>query len=324
MKKVFLVATVIVFCMCFALTLTGCDNGEQLQIYVPDGAPAMAIANIIESGSIGKHKTAVTITTGENVKAKCVGVKHEADVAILPTNAAVAVCSTTDAYQLFTTNVWGLLYVIGSSNVSDLSELNGKKVASIGLGDTGERLFKRILDDNNVSYTDNNGVTIEYVAEANTAVGDLMQNKCDFALVGEPAATNAINNAASNGKTLYRVFDLQQLWKTVTGNDEAGYPQASVIVKKSLLSEEGFAATLYDLLSQNNAFLSQNVEQLNGILTSAGSSLKAPITADIVERCNFRTVKAVEIKQDIHSYLSQLGGQFAGMLKDELYYDFNS
>lgn len=324
MKKRFLIAILVVFCMSIALTFVGCDNGEQLQIYVPDGAPSMAIANIIESGSIGKHKTAVTITTGENVKAKCASAKHEADIAILPTNAAVAVCSTTDAYQLFTTNVWGLLYVIGSANVSDLSELNGKKVASIGLGDTGERLFKRILDDNNVSYDDSNGVTIEYVAEGNTAVGYVLQNKCDFALVGEPVATNAINNAASNGKTLYRVFDLQQLWQDVTSNDEAGYPQASVIVKKSLLSHEGFATALFDLLSQNNAFLSQNVTRLNDILASAGSSLKAPLTSEIVERCNLRTVKAIEIKQEIHSYLSQLGGQFAGMLKDELYYDFNN
>lgn len=324
MKKAFIITTVIIFCMCFALAFVGCDNGEQLQIFVPDGAPAMAIASIIDSGSIGKHKAAVTITTGENVKAKCASANHEADIAILPTNAAVAICSTTDAYRLFTTNVWGLLYVIGSGNISDLSDLNGKKVASIGLGDTGERLFKRILEDNSVSYTDNSGVTIEYVAEGNTAVGYLMQNKCDFALVGEPVATSAINNAASNGKTLYRVFDLQQLWQNVTGNDEAGYPQASVIVKKSLLSEQGFATALYNLLSQNNAFLLENVDRLNDILTSAGSSLKVPITSDIVERCNLRTVKAIEIKQDIHSYLSQLGGQFAGMLKDELYYDFNS
>ncbi|MDE7455022.1 MAG: hypothetical protein K2M64_04260 [Clostridia bacterium] len=321
MKKV-LLAMLLIVCFTMSFALVACDNGERLNIYVPDGAPAMAIANIIDSGKVANYKTDVIVTTGEDVVAKCAN--GEADIAIVPTNAAVKICATDNKYSLFTVNVWGLLYVIGWENITSLSQLNGKKVSSIGLANTGEYLFKRLLDDADVSYDDNNGVQLDYVEEGSTAIGYLTENKCDFALVGEPLATTAINNAKANGKTLYRVFDLQQLWQEVTDNNEIGYPQASVIVKKTLLSQDGFAEALYNMLSQNNAFLSQNVNRLNDILISAGSSLKAPFTAELIERCNLRTVKATEVKQDILSYLSQFNGPFAGMLKDELYYEFQN
>ena len=151
-----------------------------------------------------------------------------------------------------------------------------------------------------------------------------MQNKCEFALLGEPAATNAINKAKANGKTLYRVFDLQTLWQDVTASDVSGYPQASVIVKKSLLQKHGFANTLYRVLTENNEFLSNNAERLNDILATAGSLTAVNYTADIIARCNLNTVKACDIKQEIYDYLEQFGKQFTQMLKDDLYYEFDN
>ena len=51
---------------------------ENVSVYVPDGAPAMAIANIIKSGKIGADtKANVTLTTGQDVIAKAQ--KGEAD-----------------------------------------------------------------------------------------------------------------------------------------------------------------------------------------------------------------------------------------------------
>ena len=322
MKKIFF-AIILALCMSLSVLFVSCDDGDKIKIYVPDGAPALAVANILDCGKVGKYNAQVNITTGEDVVAKCSGLNAEADVAVLPTNAAVKICASSDDYELFTVNVWGILYVLGWDNITNLSDLEGKTVKSIGLGNTGEYLFKKILDVNNIGYN-GDGVELNYVSDGTEAIAAIMQNMCDFILVGEPAATNAINKAQAQGKTLYRVFNLQTLWQQVTASESVGYPQASVIVKKTLLEEDGFADSLYSLLSENNEFLKTHVDGLKDLLVSAGSAVTSDYSTAIIESCNLKTVKAIEVKQDIYDYLSQFSGPFAGLLKDELYYEFSN
>lgn len=292
----------------------------DVSVVVPDGAPAMAVANVIDSGKIGEHKATVTLASGERVIEQLS--KGEVDVAVAPTNAAVKICATGDQYQLFTVNVFGLMYVIGYQNATSLADLAGKKVLSIGKANTGEYLFKTLLTKAGVAFEGENAVDISYYSDGSEAGQLLLAGKGDFALLGEPAATNFIAKAAQQGKTLYRVFDLQQLWKTATESQDLGYPQASVVVKKELLKDEDFVKALYDTLCANEQFLQENVGRLKDILVGAGSKITANYTADIVARCNLRTVKACSQKQAIATYLGEFGSAFAQMLSDKIYYEF--
>lgn len=123
----------------------------KVSVYAPDGAPALALAKIIADGKIGDTTAEVTLATGENVIAKAVS--GEADVVVLPTNAAATVYNNTKGnYQLFSVNVYGVLYLVSTHNITSLSDLNGKLVYSIGMGNTPEYVFKKILDKANVSY----------------------------------------------------------------------------------------------------------------------------------------------------------------------------
>ena len=182
----------------------GCAK-EEIVCYVPDGAPSLAVAKIIADGKIGDTKVTTHITTGEDVVAKCAS--GEADMAILPSNAAVKICSQRSDYRMFSVNVYGLLYVVGTRQVSSLTELCNNTVYSIGLANTPEYVMKKILDVNNVSY-DN---TFNYVSDGTTAVQLILSGQAEFALLGEPAVTNLIQKAAEKNKTVYRLFDLQQL-----------------------------------------------------------------------------------------------------------------
>lgn len=326
MKKQ-LLAVILVLAVCATLMVACAPKTPNedttpfdVSVFVPDGAPAMAVANIIDSGKIGEHKATVTLASGERVIEK-LG-KEEADVAVVPTNAAVKICSTGGKYQLFTVNVYGLMYVIGYENVTSLSQLAGKKVLSIGKANTGEYLFKALLNKAGVALEGEGAVDISYYADGSEAGQLLLAGQGDFALLGEPAATNFINKAATQGKTLYRVFDLQQLWKTATEADSVGYPQASVVVKKELLADKDFVSALYQTLTANEQFLQENVARLKDILVGAGSSIQANYTADIIARCNLRVVKANTQKQVISTYLSEFGAAFANMLNDEIYYEF--
>ena len=308
----------IVIVLLVLMLLTGifaACNKEEIICYVPDGAPALAVAKIISDGKVGDRSVSTQITTGEDVVAKCAS--GEADMAILPSNAAVKICSQRKDYRMFSVNVYGLLYVVGTRQVSTLAELCDNTVYSIGLGNTPEYVMKKILDVNNVNYAD----TFNYISDGTTAVQLIMSGQAEFALLGEPAVTNLIQKAAEKNKTVYRLFDLQQLWQQATDSEQEGYPQASLIVKESLLNGH-FARNLQQVLQQNQQFLLDNLAELNVLLQSAGSSLDVAYTADIIERCNIRFTMAAQSKADLEAYLQTfLAMQPFLPLSDDIFYE---
>ena len=314
MKKVIILVIALALIMS---VLVGCSGDKQISCYVPDGAPALAVAKIIAEGKIGDANVTTNITIGDDVVAKCAS--GEADMAILPSNAAVKICIDRSDYLMFSVNVYGLLYVVGTEQVATLAELCENTVYSIGLGNTPEYVMKKILDVNNVNYAN----TFEYVSDGTTAVQLILGGKAKFALLGEPAATNIIQKAAEKGKTVYRLFDLQQLWQQATDSVEAGYPQASLIVKKSLLNGT-FAQRLQQALQQNQQFLLDNLSQLNALLQGAGSSLDVAYTADIIERCNVRFALASECKTDLETYLSTFAAMQQFLPLADIFYEQNA
>ena len=306
MKKFLPLILVLVIIIVFLCALCGCS--DELLLYVPDGAPALSVANVINDGKVAGQKVKTVVTTGEDVVAKCAS--GEADLAVLPTNAALKICSEKDNYQIFSVNVYGVLYVVGTEQIESLADLQGQTLLSIGLGNTPEYVFKTICDKQGVIYADANGINIKYEADASTIIPQILQGKAKFALIGEPAVTQLISKAASQNKTVHNLFDLQKLWKDATDSDEVGYPQASMIVKKALLTD-GFAEKLFQTLKNNYQFVTENASNLNALMQAAGSSLNIDYTVQILERCNLKLVAAADAKADVEKYL----GAFAAMKK---------
>ena len=286
---IMLIITACVFCAC---------EGEELTMYVPDGAPALSVAKIINDGKVANHKVTSVVTTGEDVVAKCAS--GEADLAVLPTNAAVTICNKRDDYQIFSVNVYGVLYIVGTSHIESISELEGETLYSIGQANTPEFVFKEICERKSIDYS---VITINFQPDASTIIPQILNGNAKFALIGEPAVTQLKNKAASLGKSVEVLFDLQEEWQEATGSEQKGYPQASLIVKKELLTDK-FAAELMKSLTANKQFILSHCDQLNGIMRNAGSSLDLNYTSELLERCNLTAISASSAKADVERYLS--------------------
>lgn len=321
MKKLILSILIVIVAVAAVSTFAACNKGEELTLYVPDGAPAMSVAKIINDGSIGgsdfgSQKVTTFITMGEDVTAKCGS--GEADMAILPTNAAVKICSANDNYKIFSVNVYGVLYVVGREPIESVNDLvdgqSGKLMYSIGLGNTPEYVFKTICDNKNIEYleADSNNhygkLALRYFSDASEILPLFLKGEADYALVGEPAATQLVNALVAKGLNP-GTLDLQTLWKEVTNSEESGYPQASLIVKQSLLQDSSFQKRLTKSLAANSDFVEEHASELKGILQSAGSSLQVDFTAEIIQRCHLSFTDAYQVKSDIETYL----GKFTGM-----------
>lgn len=303
----------VLLCIAVALTvmsgLAACDkqDGEQVNMYVPDGAPALAVANLFQVDSVAGRKLNVTITTGSDVRAKVLS--GEADVVICPTNMAATLYNAGADYKLVTANLFGLLYIAGNRPAASLNDLAGQVVHCIGKNNTPEFVLKKILDNANIPYVDSDAavegkVAIRYYEKGSQIIPLLKSDVAHYAVLGEPAATKS---------GVSELFDLQELWKQATSLDES-YPQAGLFVSGKLLADNKFMNKLTELLNANTQYLGKNSASVAQMLVANGSVDFDGVTFDetIIARCNIRCVKALDCKAQMTAYFEAIRTVNAG------------
>lgn len=302
-KKIAAVLLCIAVALTVMLGLTACDkqDGEQVNMYVPDGAPALSVANLFEVDSVAGRKLNVTITTGNDVRAKVLS--GEADVVICPTNMAATLYNAGADYKLVTANLFGLLYLVGNQPAVSLSDLVGQVVHCIGKNNTPEFVLKKILDNANIPYVDSDKevegkVAIRYYEKGSQIIPLLKSNVAHYAILGEPAATKSGVN---------ELFNLQELWKQATMLDES-YPQAGLFVSNKLLEDGKFMKKLVELLNDNTQYVSKNSASVAQMLVDNGSVDFDGVTFNetIIARCNIRCVNALDCKAQMTAYFEAI------------------
>ena len=125
MKKFLSLLFAIVLMFAFA----SCEDipEEKLTLYAPDGAPAFAVANILDSGKIGNKETDSRIVSGAD-PIKVAVANGEADVAVMPLNLAAILYNGGAKIKLASVNIFGNLYMVGKTSISGLEDLKGKIV----------------------------------------------------------------------------------------------------------------------------------------------------------------------------------------------------
>ena len=294
--------------------------GEKVDFFVPDGAPAKTIAGLIGQQFAGRevefHVVAGSVIAGKVASG-------EADVAIMPTNAAANLYNKGKDIKLVTANVHGLLYLVGKENVTDLNGLKGKVVYNIGQGQTPDATFRHILAENGIECVISDvpvdgKVALQFVNEGSELVGLLKTGNASFGILGEPLATQAVAKAGVSV-----LFDIQEEWREVTGL--GNFPQASMVMKSELLADEEFVDAIVDALEANDEWIKTNASDAQNAIKSVGSTLAVTLTNVIVARCNIDTVLASQAKANVLEYLTVLyefNSNFVGgsVPKDAFFY----
>ena len=284
---------------------TGCNQPDgtpdTVKFYVPDGAPALAVAQLVDK-TIGGKKIDVHVVSGDQIAGKVAS--GEADLAIMPTNAAANLFNKNKDIRLVSANVHGLLYMVGKENLTSLEQLKGKVVYNIGQGQTPDATFQYILQQNEIEYVVSETpvagkVALQYVSDGASLIGFLKSGKASFGILGEPAATQAVSKAGVSV-----LFDIQAEWRAVT--NLGNFPQASMIMKTSLTENVAFVDAILAALSDNDEWIKTNATAARQALVGVGSSLPETLTNEIVVRCNIDTVVAQDAKAEIIAYLNVL------------------
>ena len=232
-----------------AFACVGCGGEKKnLRIYMPDGAPALALGLPMyennKSDGVEYH-----VVSAQVIQTYVTGNQPEADVCVLPVNLAAKLLGSGEIYQMAGVVTHGNMYFLAEGDVEyakeNLSDFIGKTLGVVQLANVPGLTLKIALQENGVAYNDLSGggetradaVNLKPV-NPNGLIG------ADVYLVPSPEADKHVENTA-----LRFVGDLQAIY----GN---GYPQAVIVAKKSVIESRGeWLESLLSKIDENTEWL---------------------------------------------------------------------
>ena len=293
MKKVFKAALMLVIAAALiaalAVGFAACDPKDEtpgaLRVAAPEGTPALAIARLkTDNATLAGHAMTYEVVSPSLIAAEMSGGK--ADVVIMPVNAGANLIRQGADYRLISVAVNGSLFMVGSTDdggAIEKADIAGSKVACIGQGATPGLVFEYVMRFMGLETVaadktpDENQVAVQYVADGPAAKALLENDKVDFAVVGEPAATTFKNALKLNAE-----LDMQAAWKDATG--EETYPQAGLFVRTSLAADAEFTSALFDALAASKEWVNSNPSEV-GAFMKANLYESAAFPAPSISRC---------------------------------------
>ncbi|MBQ8343073.1 MAG: hypothetical protein IJY21_03080 [Clostridia bacterium] len=304
------------------LSLAGCKKdgipAEEITVYMPDGAPALALAGVMHEDKADDGVT-YRVVDAAQIAATTMNKDKEqnADLCVMPVNAAAKLHGEGGAYTMLGGVTHGNLYMIAKSGgesegfaytAENLSLLVGKTVGVLQINNVPGLTFKAVLNKYGVAWQEltNTGSAaadkVNLVALPDASAVTSMSADCF--VIAEPAATAQ----ARNGFSI--VGDLQSLY-----GGENGYPQAVLIAKTELVETRGaWLREFTQKVSVSAAWLTtasgnEIVTAVNAHMNDSDmvSSLKAPLlTADVLGRCGVRFAYAADIADQTQAFLGDL------------------
>lgn len=326
MKKLISVLCATAMSCALVLPLSACATEEKstIHVYMPDGAPAISLAALMDGGYNGFD---FTVVPSEEIAG--VVSTRTADMAIMPIDAAAKLYNSGTDIVMLSVNTHGNLYMVGNQDNIGLSDLQGKKLGVIGQGSVPDNVLRMLLKDANIDSEISENevagkVALTYNA-ATTLIPLLKQGKLDYILLGEPAVTNAVN--ATSGKI---AMDMQAQWEAAF---DGQFPQACLVAKGSLVKNR--KADLDKFLAEvkkSDGWAELNPEKAlkaveDNMKKGNQTSLKA-LSASIVQRCNISAVSASDSKAECNAYFEKLheltaygiGGPVLAKVPDDKFY----
>lgn len=317
MKK-FLAIVLSIACAFTVLAFSACgkDNGEVarggfLEIYAPDGAPALSVAKFIDEGEdfVGGVEVRYNVVAASNIGQ--VMQQSKGDIIIMPVNAAskLYAVNAENPYKMAGVITHGNLYIMAKENLT-LNDLKGKVVGVIGQGNVPDLTFRAVLKKNGIEYETSDTavsgkVALRYFADASELIPALKTGNMAVGLLPEPAA----NKLVSMESTFKYALDLQELYDAET----KAYPQAVVMIKNSVLTAypelaANFGGKVADAVSWVKENPTKAAEAVNGALAEGvtPSLSAANLNATVVDNCKISWQSAADAKAEVQAYINAI------------------
>lgn len=287
---------------------------------VPANAPAICIAKMaadnaaLAEGAVTEYEV---LQAPDMLQARLLS--GEADIAIVPSNLSAILYAKGTGIRFAGAVVWGILYGLASEPVSSIEDLRGKTVITFGRGLTPDVTVRELL--NAYGLTPDKDVSFTYVQSGQEAAAAFISGKAPFVILPEPMVSMVLTK-----KSDAKVFlDVQSAWKEKLGGDSS-YPQAVVVVQKSLLENHpDYIKSFLAQLDTSITWAKENPKEAGEAVAKLQKGIQAPLIAKGISRMNMQFVNAEQTRPALERYFSILhkaDPKFIGgaLPQDDFYY----
>lgn len=329
MKKFLTAILWAALCAAIAAPFTACAKKEsgEISVVMPDGAPALAMARLMhEQPELGRSVSYRVVDSSEiNSSVTYTDEAENADLCILPVNAASKLLGSGERYKMLGTVTHGNLFIVAASDRAELTSdnfaasLENAKVGVVNLPAFPGAVVRLLLAKYGIS------ATLENVAA--TAVSGV-QSDYDYFVIPEPAASTRTGNDKLNLKI---VGNIQRLY------GESGYPQAVLVAKNSLIEgDPEFITEFKAAMGSAASWLLSEEASSQTIISAIASHYTDPentkpafnaqnLTKTVIENCavGFVDCSYDYCRQGVKSFLEELksaGDAAATTVSDSFFY----
>ena len=297
--------TSIILVIALVFLLESCkdeNNGEvksvEFSVIAPVGSPALA-QTFMESTlpSLGDNVTYdIEIVSGVDPLIVAFGSESH-EIIYAPTNLGAKLISTGVPYKFAGTVVWGNLYLAtGTDEEFTMADLDGKDIVVFGQNATPDIILQTILD----AYTWVVEPTITYVADAGTAMGEVVLDPSKIVLLAEPVLSVAsLPSKVGNMKSI----DLQAEWAKITGDNS--YPQAGIFVHEDL-DKDVVEAYLLAVQNSINEALTNTAAVAQMAVDLEYGTFPLPVLLGAIPRSNLEFMSALDSRTDLETYFGYI------------------
>lgn len=286
---------------------------SEITVYMPDGAPALALARLMAEDTATDGVTYRVVGGSVDIALKVTNRDKEknADFCVLP----VATASTQldpDEYKLLGLVTQGNMYLVSNKQtetVQDLSALKGKTVGVIKINNVPGLTMKAALNRQEVDWQELKDGVAASSSQVNLQGVTAIDGSLEYYLVPEPN----VSKLTGNGK-FHVVGDLQALYNGAD-SEEVGYPQAVLVAKTEILEErEEWAKAFVEKIANASEWLyTAKAEDIFSAVTShyedegvTPAFAAENLSKSTLSRCGIRFEYAKDCNEKIDGFLNEL------------------
>lgn len=329
MKKLFAVLLSAVLLVGSTALFAACSqegSKETIDVYAPDGAPALALAQLMDEemqfGS--ERRVEYNVVAASTIQTYVQG-DEPAELCVMPLNAAAQLLGKSEEYRMLGTVTHGNIYVLSaaSNNYEELSadnleeQLSGKTIGCIQLQQVVGLTLRIVLKNAGVNVqiiedvsqaTDAETVYLLNISDPSTMINPSAEY--DYMVAAEPVVSAKIKGTKG---ALEEVGDLQELY-----GGEDGWPQAVLVAKTSFIEENAaFIDSFTAAMEANMQWLAAEDTSAQTVIDAIATHLpdgSSPtltadnLTKDVIARCAIRFEGAQSCKEEVSQFLASLSG----------------